>query len=87
MFFDLGLGEQNTFVRIEAGGQIGNRKLVDLRLHFLGVIRRGDRVQVDDAKDAIVLVLQFYPLLDGAEIVSQMNIARGADAAENAHKI
>jgi hypothetical protein len=43
----------------------------------------GDRVQVDDAVDAVVLLLQGNELADGAEIVAEMEIARRLDAGKD----
>jgi hypothetical protein len=43
----------------------------------------GDRVHVDDAEDAVMLVLQRHELADGAKIVAQMQIAGRLDAGED----
>jgi hypothetical protein len=42
-------------------------------------------VQINHAKNAIVLVLQGNPLLDRAEIISQMNVAGGPNPGKNSH--
>src|SRR5690606_7765033 len=44
---------------------------------------RGDRVQVDDAVDAVVAFLQVDELADRAEIVAEMEIAGRLDAGED----
>jgi hypothetical protein len=41
-------------------------------------------VHIDDAIDAVELVLQLDPVLDCAEIISEMEILRGLDAREDA---
>jgi len=44
-------------------------------------------MQVDYAKEAFILILKFYPLLDGAQVVPYMKFARRPDAAEDAHDL
>jgi hypothetical protein len=41
-------------------------------------------VQVDNAEEAVVLVLEPYPVLDGAEVVADVQLTGGLDAAEDA---
>ena len=47
------------------------------------LVRHGDRVVVDDAEERLVLVLQLDPVLHRSEIVSDVQLARGLDAAED----
>jgi hypothetical protein len=47
---------------------------------FLGVLPNGDGVQVDDAKDTLVVVLQAHPVADRSEIVAEVKIACGLNA-------
>ena len=42
-----------------------------------------DRVQVHDAEDAIVVGLQGHPVPDRAEVVADMQLARGLDSRED----
>ena len=44
---------------------------------------RGQRMQVDDAIDAVVVVLQRDEFADGAEIVAEMQIAGRLDAGKD----
>jgi hypothetical protein len=47
-------------------------------------LRHGQRVQVDDAEDAFVIVLQRDPVADRPEIIAEMQIAGRLDAGKNA---
>lgn len=49
----------------------------------------GDGVHINHAKDAFVFVLEFNPIFDGAEVVSQMEVARRLDSGKNSffHKV
>src|SRR5213075_1173133 len=49
-----------------------------------GLVRLRDGVQVHDAEQAVVLVLQLDPILDGAEVISDVQLARGLDTGEDA---
>ena len=44
---------------------------------------RGDRMEVDDAKESVVDVLERDELAQGAEIIAEMQIAGGLDARED----
>ena len=52
-------------------------------MEFLGVPGQGQGVQVDDAIEGIVLVLEVNPMLEGAEVVAEMGVAGRLDAAED----
>ena len=49
-----------------------------------GIMRQGDGVQVDDAEIVLLLVLPLDPALDRAEIVAEMQVAGGLNAAQDA---
>src|SRR2546422_1652455 len=78
------LDEHNRAFGIEArrvqsdghvDGPLGEaRRVVGLR----------DGVQVHDREQAIMLVLQLDPVLDGAEVVADVQLARGLDAGKDA---
>ena len=48
------------------------------------LVRRRERVEVDDAVDAVVVVLQAHPVAQGAEEVADVELAGGAHAGEDA---
>jgi len=43
-----------------------------------------ERVQVDDAEDVVVLALLGHPVPDRAEVVPDVEVARGLDAGKDA---
>ena len=55
----------------------------DPRRHLAHLIRLGHSVIVDDAKKALVRVLQGHPVANGAQIVAEVQLARGLDPGEN----
>jgi len=51
---------------------------------FGGVLGGGDGVQIYQAEFAVVAVLEFDPVLDGAQVVAELGDACGLDAGEDA---
>ena len=70
-------------VGVEPGGEEARRDLVGLGAQRRRLLRHGDRVQVDDAVDRLVLALQPHPVADRAEIVAEVQIAARLDAGED----
>ncbi len=83
MFGNLALVEHDMFFGIDAAGDEGGRDFPDARLQFLRLLRQRDRVQIDDAIDAIMGLLQLDEFGDRAEIISKMQIARRLHAGKN----
>ena len=81
---NLALVENDGTLGIDARGQERRRHLARLRLQLLGILPRGDGVQIDDAVDALIVGLQADEVADGAEIVSEMEIARRLNAGKDA---
>ena len=88
----VGLAEEGGLVGVEAQGQVIQGDIADLaraaaRPAFrvgLEVADGGQGVVVGDEIEALALVLQLDVLLDGAEVVAQVQLARGLHAAEDA---
>src|SRR5437762_8044032 len=80
---DSALVEDDAALGIDAGGYIGGGHLARRLAQLVGVLRLGQRVQVDNAKDAVVIVLQRDPIADRAEIIAEMQIAGRLDAGKN----
>jgi hypothetical protein len=78
-----GLVEDDVLDRVDARGDEGRSDGAGLPLQVLVDQLGGDRVHVDDAEDAVMLVLQRHELADGAKIVAQMQIAGRLDAGED----
>ena len=81
---DHALVEDDAALGVDAGGDIGGRHLARRGAQLGGILRLGQRVQVDDAEDALVVVLQRDPVADRAEIIAEMQIAGRLDAGKNA---
>ena len=80
----LALIEEDAALGIDARGDIGGRDLAGARAQLGGLLPLGDGMQVDDAEDARVIVLQPHPVPDRAQVVAEMQIAGGLDAREDA---
>jgi hypothetical protein len=84
---DPGLVEHDVLLRVDAGGDEGGGDLAGLAGQFLRPAPDGDglsdRVEVDDAVDAIVRVLKVNEPPDRAEVVAEVQVARGLDAREH----
>ena len=79
-----GLVEQDAALRVDAGGDQRRRHLAGgLRQRFR-VVRLGDRVQIDRAVDALMIVLQFHPVAHRAQVVAEGGNTGGLDAREDA---
>ena len=78
------LDEQRAPLRVEAQReQLGGRDAGALAQR-LRVVLDGDRVQVDDAVERVVVVLQRHPLPQRTEVVAEMERVRGGlDAGEH----
>ena len=86
MLGDVRLHEYDALIRVEAGRKQTHRHIERQRRERGGVIRLRDGMQVDDAEQAFVLGLQPYPVLHGAEVVADVQLAGGLDAAEYAFR-
>ena len=77
------LHEDGGVLGIQPGGQEPGRDLVGLGAQLRGLLRHGDRVQVDDAVDRLVLALQAHPVAHRAEIVAEVQLAARLDAGKD----
>src|SRR6266550_6395765 len=84
MFRHLRLHEQRAFCWIEPRGQQRQRHVGSAGTEISGRVGNGDRVIVDNAEKRLVFVLQINPVLDGSEIISDVQRAGGLNAAEDA---
>ena len=77
------LVEHDLLGAVDAGREEGRGDLAGLRGEHLGILRHGDRVLVDHAVEALVVVLQAREVADRAEIVAEMEIAGGLHARKD----
>ncbi len=74
--------EDDMLFRVDAGGDEGGGDRADLARHVLVDELRRQRMQVDDAIDAVVVFLQRHELADRAEIVAEMEVAGRLNAGK-----
>ncbi len=80
---DHALVEDRTMFRVDTGGDISSSHLTGRSTQLGGILRLGERVQVDDAEYALEVVLQHNPIANGSEIIAEMQIAGRLDAGKN----
>ena len=80
---DLALVEHDVFFRIDAAGDERRGHLADGLRQFGRLLPDRDGVQIDDAINAVVAVLQFDKALDGAEIIAEVQVAGRLHAGKN----
>ena len=78
-----GLHHDGAVLGVDAGGQIERGDLVDLGAQFRGILVDGDGVQVHDAENALVIVLDADPVLERAEVISDVKISGGLHSGED----
>ena len=75
VFRHLALVEDDVLLRIDAAGDEGGGDFAGVVAQLDRILRHSDRVQIDDAIDALMRVLQGDEFGDRAEIIPQMQIA------------
>jgi hypothetical protein len=82
---DVALHEDRRALGVEAGGEEHGREIERLLAEVLGVVLDRDRVQVDDAEEALAALLRRRVLAEAADQVAEVLVARRLDAGEDAH--
>ncbi len=78
------LHHDRGLLRIDARGQKQRGDLQDLGAQLGRLLINRDGVQIDDAEDALVVVLDLDPVLQRAQIISDVQIAGRLNAGEDA---
>jgi hypothetical protein len=81
---DVALDEERALAGIETGRQEHGGQGAGLSSEQLRVLGDRERVEVDDAEVVLLVALLGRPALDRAQVVPEMHVARGLDAAEHA---
>src|SRR5581483_5285907 len=79
------LAERRRTVRIETGREQERREVERSAAEVLGVVVDGDRVQVDDAEEAVAALLRGGVLAEAADQVAEVLGARRLDAGKDPH--
>ncbi len=66
------LDEDDRFLRADAGRQPIQRHLIGVLHQILGAFDGGQRMDVDDAVNAIVLILQGHVILNRPQVIAQV---------------
>ena len=77
------LDKQQTFLRVNAAREQYARRLTNFRAQNVRVLIHCNRMQIDNTKNIVVQILVGDPMLDCAQIIADMKIARGLDAGKN----
>jgi hypothetical protein len=77
VFGDLALVEDDVFFGVDAAGKKRSGHLACGERQFARVLPDRDGVHVHDAVDAVIAILQRDELGDRAEIIAEMQVARG----------
>ncbi len=83
MLRHLALQVEQRPIRIDAHREQDLGRIEPVFVQLPRVTRNGERVQVDDAVDRLVLVLQRDPVAEGAEIVADVHVPGGLNAREH----
>lgn len=76
----MGLEIDQALVRIQARGQVQAHQLQAVLPQLRGILPHGDRVQIHDGIQAIVFFLQRAKIAQRADVIAQMQVARGLNA-------
>ena len=82
---DMALAERRRPVRVETGREQHRRQVERAHPQVVGVVLDRDRVQVDDAEEAVAALLSGGVLPEAADEVAEVLVARGLDAGEDPH--
>ncbi len=83
VFWDVGLDKEGALVPGQTTGNIDQGRVQNLLLHQERLVFYGDGMVVDNAVNAVIVFGQFHPVLDGSEVVPNMNFACGLNSTEN----
>ena len=80
---DLRLHHNAGMLRIDSRCQKQRGQLANLCAKFFRLLVNGDSVQIHNAENALVLVLNLDPIADGTQVIADVQIPGRLDAGEN----
>ena len=83
MGVDMALHEKGRLLRVYAARQQRCRHFARIGDHGVGILDSDERMQVDDAIDALIIILQLYPIADCSQIVAELDAMGGLDARKD----
>ena len=78
------LHEDGGHIGVEADGEQHRGQFHRGRAERVGAFGDGERVQIDDAVEGVVLVLSRHPVAQRTQVVAEVHFAGGLDAGEHA---
>jgi len=69
---DSGLHHDGAVLGVDSGGQVERGDLDNFGAQGRGILVHGDGVQVHDAENTLVIVLNAHPVFQGAEVISDV---------------
>ena len=82
---DVALREDGRALGVEPGREQHRREVERLLAEIVRVVLDADRVEVDDAEEALAALLRRRVLAEAADQVAEVLVARGLDAGKDAH--
>ncbi len=82
---DVGLAKEDRALRVQPGGQQQGGEVVQALAQRRRLVGHRQRVQVDDAEDALAALLPGHVLRDRPDVIAEVLAARRLDAGEDAH--
>ena len=82
---DVALDEDGRAIGIEPGREQHRREVERRGAQLVGVVLDADRVEVDDAEEALAELLRRDVLAESADVVAEMLLSCWLDAGEDAH--
>ena len=79
---NLALVEYDASLRIYAGGKERRGHFPSVGFKFFGVLPNGDRMQIDYAVDALVIILQTHEISDRTKVIAEMKVPARLHARE-----
>ena len=80
VFAHVRLNEQLAVAQVQPGGQVDGSELARAVMQLLWVNRQRDGMEIDDTEDVVVLCLRLRPVAYRAQVVAQVQVARGLNA-------
>jgi hypothetical protein len=78
------LHKQHALFRVYAGGYETNRHVNSALFKCSNVILLRNGVMIDDTDEALVLMLEFNPVLYGAQVIADMEVTGGLNPGKYA---
>ncbi len=78
-----GLHDDGGMFWIDPDGDENSGELLDLLSQLGGILVQRDRVQIDDAENAVIVILDCHPILECPQVVSDVWISGGLDSGKD----